>query len=104
MPAGSAVVQLRDEGGLGVFEVSAKHLGEEVVVAVPLPAVVQRDEEELVPLDVLQQFSRVSLPGEGLAQQNARLSEVACEVVETDLAAADVRGAPAVGSRAAGQR
>jgi GAF domain-containing protein len=36
--------------------------------------------------------------------QNVRLSEVAREVVETDLAAADVLGAPPVRSRAAQQR
>jgi GAF domain-containing protein len=35
---------------------------------------------------------------------HARLSEVAREVVETDLAAVDVLGAPAVGSQAADQR
>ena len=61
-------VELLHETGLLVEEPPAQDVGEEVVVAVPVPPVVQRDHEQVVPLEGLEHAAAIGLTGEGVAQ------------------------------------
>ena len=68
VPVAGPPVQLADALRLLVEEPGLQDVGEQVVVAVPLAAVVQRDQEQVVPVEGLQHGPTAVLPGEGVAQ------------------------------------
>jgi hypothetical protein len=49
-------------------EAAAQELGEEVVVAVPVPLVVERDDEEVIPLQSLQHLLALIAAGDRIAE------------------------------------
>ena len=61
-------VQVAEAIRLLVEEPGLEDVGEEVVVAVPLAAVVQRDQEEVVPVEGLEQGPAAGLAGDRVAQ------------------------------------
>ena len=67
-PAGAAPATL----GLLVEQARPQHVGEEVVVAVPPAAVVERDQEQVAPLQGLQHGLATVLAGDGVAQRAAQ--------------------------------
>ena len=54
VPGARSPVQLMDAVGLLVKQMRAQHIGKEMVVAVPLAAVVERDQEQVRPIESLQ--------------------------------------------------
>ena len=64
-------VQRRDAVGLLVEQARPQHVAEEVVVAVPPTAVVERDQEEVAPLERLEHGLAAVLAGDGIAQRAA---------------------------------
>ena len=52
----------RDEAGLPASELGPQQLSKEVMVAIPLATVVQRDQEEIVVLDLLEDAGTVRPP------------------------------------------
>src|SRR6516225_7277104 len=60
---------------LGLRELAAEHLGEQVVVSVPLQGVVQRHDEQVFPLEDLDQVRRAGRFGDGVAQRRAEPAE-----------------------------
>jgi hypothetical protein len=51
VPGAGALVQGGRDVRLGPGKLAAEHLGEEMVIAEPLPGVVQRHDEEVLPLE-----------------------------------------------------
>jgi hypothetical protein len=62
------VVELADAFGLLVEETRAQHVGEEVVVPVPVPAIVERYDEEVRPVELLEHRLAARRAGDGIAQ------------------------------------
>ena len=71
-PGARPPVQFRDLAGLLVQQVRLQHVGEQVVVAVPAAAVVERDHEQVAPVQRLQHGLAAALPGDGVAQRAAQ--------------------------------
>jgi hypothetical protein len=71
VPAGGQKVQLVRKFGAFAPEAAAQEVGEEVMVTVPSPLVVQGDDEEVVPLQPLQHLLPIIAAGEGVAQRGA---------------------------------
>jgi hypothetical protein len=67
-PGTGPPVQPPDVVRLLFEQVRAQHVGEQVVVAVPLPMVVERDEEQVGPLQRHQPRRAAGLTGDGVAQ------------------------------------
>jgi hypothetical protein len=61
-------VQLWSTLGLLVFEMSLQDVGEQVVIAVPTTLVVERNDEEVSPLEGAQHRLAVASPGDGIAE------------------------------------
>jgi hypothetical protein len=61
-------VQLRDPLGSFLFKTDAQQVGEQVVVAPPAAHLVERDQEQVGPLDRLQHRLAVAATGDGVAQ------------------------------------
>jgi hypothetical protein len=57
--------------GVLLQDARAEHFGEEVVVAVPLPPVVQRHQEEVGPVERHEGHGAVGAPGDGVAERAA---------------------------------
>ena len=68
-PGAGPPVQLGDPTRLLPEQLRAEHVGEQVVVAVPLPVVVERDEEQVGPLERDQPRRPPGLAGDGIAQR-----------------------------------
>ena len=66
IPVAGALVQQRDLFRLLGEQARPQHIGEQVVVAVPLPLVVQGDEEEVGPLQARQHAAAVVAAGDGV--------------------------------------
>jgi hypothetical protein len=68
-PAAGPQVQHRDLLGLLALQAGPQDVGEQVVVAVPLPPVVQGDDEEVGALERRQHVAAVGAAGDGVAQR-----------------------------------
>ena len=62
-------MQLRHQFGLLVQQVRPQHVGEELVIAIPAAAVVERDEEQVPSIEGLEHGLAVVLAGDGIAQR-----------------------------------
>src|SRR5271169_6605718 len=71
MPCAGVLVQGRLEARLGPGQLTAKHLREQMVIAVPLAVIVERYEEEVLALQEVNDICRVSGPGNRVAQRRA---------------------------------
>ena len=69
-PLVRALVELGDEPGLALRELGAEQVGEELVVAVPLAAVVERNQEEVRALELRQARRRAPPPGHRVAERS----------------------------------
>jgi hypothetical protein len=67
-PRGGGLVQAGDLVGMSLHEARLQQVGEQVVVAPPAPDVVEREQEEVGPLDLLQQRLTVHAAGDRVAQ------------------------------------
>ena len=67
VPLAGSAVQLGNLVGLLVEQVRPQHVGEEVVIAVPLPALIERDEKKIPPLQRRQGGPATVLSGDGVA-------------------------------------
>ena len=74
-PATCPAVQRRDLAGLFIEQVRPQHIGEEMVVAIPATAVIQRDQEQVRPLQHHERRSAVRLTGDRIAQRPAQAVE-----------------------------
>ena len=72
VPRARPPVQVRHLVGLLVQQARLQHVGEEVVVAIPLAAVVERDQEQVAALQRLQHGLAAVLAGDGIAQRAAQ--------------------------------
>jgi hypothetical protein len=61
--------------GLLVQQARSQHVGEEMVVAIPPAAVVERDEEQIPPIERLQRGPAVVLARDGVTQRAAQAAE-----------------------------
>jgi len=66
VPPAGTLMQQRNLVGLLAEQVRSQHVGEQVVVAVPLPLIVQGDEEEVGPLQGREHVASVVAAGEGV--------------------------------------
>ncbi|HYH26346.1 MAG TPA: hypothetical protein VD834_13445 [Blastococcus sp.] len=64
-------MQLRDVIGPLVQQVRVRHVGAQVVTAVPATTVVERNDERVVPLEGLQHSSAARAAGDRVAQRTA---------------------------------
>src|SRR5580693_1111343 len=71
MPGTRALVQGRSDARLGPGQLAAKHLSEQMVIAVPLTVVVKRYEEDVLALEDVNDLCRVTGPGDGVAKGRA---------------------------------
>ena len=86
--------------GLLVEQARAQHVGEEVVVAVPPAAVVERDQEQVAALQRLQHGLAAVLAGDGIAQRAAQpVQDGGLQQEVLDVARAGAAGPPRPGSR-----
>ena len=69
VPGAGPPVQLVDPLGLFVGHSRPEHVGEEVVVAVPEAAIVERDEEEVRPIEPLEHRLPATATGDRIAQR-----------------------------------
>ena len=69
-PGGRGPVQLRHPFGLLLLEAGPQQVGEQVVVAPPAADLVQGDQEQVAPLQLLQQPLAVGPAGDGVAQRS----------------------------------
>ena len=74
-PAARAVMQGGHVVGLFVQQVRPKHVGEEMVIAIPTTAVIQRDKEQIRPLQRDESGPAVRLTGDRIAQWPAQTVE-----------------------------
>lgn len=68
-------MQLGDNGRLCPAELAAQQFAEEVVVAIPTPLLVQRDNREAVALEGFERRIRAFLSHDGVAQVTAKPAE-----------------------------
>jgi hypothetical protein len=71
VPGASPPVQQRYQAGLGLLprQLAAQHLGEEMVVPVPDPVVIGRDQEQVLSLQPLDELGGVVAPGDRVTQR-----------------------------------
>src|SRR5215217_4877164 len=67
-PLARPAVQLGNKLGSRLMQVLVKELGEEVMIPKPTPLVVQRDEEQVCPFQLLQHRLAITPAGNGVAQ------------------------------------
>src|SRR5690606_25022276 len=82
VPVARAAAKAFDEGGMLPPPACAQGLGEEVVIAVPPPVVVEWDEEEIGVVEPLEGLLTVAPSGEGVAQRARELLQRAGEEEE----------------------
>jgi hypothetical protein len=75
VPGGRAAVQHRQQVRLLLGEVPLQELAEEMVVPVPAAMVVELDEEQVLPLDLLQLRSRALAAQHSIAERRAHALE-----------------------------
>ena len=69
VPVARPTVELGHAVGLLVQEARPQHVGEELVVAIPAPPVVERDEEEVPAIERLQHRLAALVTGDGIAER-----------------------------------
>ena len=69
VPVARPTVEDRDAVGLLVLEARPEHVGEELVIAIPLAAVVERDQEQVCAIERLKHRLAARLTGHGIAQR-----------------------------------
>ena len=62
-------MQLVDQLGFLVDQPGAEHVGEQVVIAVPVAAVVERDEEQVRPIELLERRPPAGSAGDRVAER-----------------------------------
>jgi hypothetical protein len=72
VPDARAPVQLSNVVGLFVQQVRLQHVREQLVVAIPLAAIIQRDQEQVSLLQCNQLGLAAVLAGDGIAQRAAQ--------------------------------
>ncbi|MGH3232412.1 MAG: hypothetical protein ACRDOH_03980 [Streptosporangiaceae bacterium] len=75
MPATRALVQRAQQARLGPGEVTAQHLREETVITEPLPDLVERHDEQVLPVQDADNLRRVGRPDDGIAERRAETAE-----------------------------
>ena len=70
VPLAGALVQQRDLLRLLAEQARPQHVGEQVVVAVPLPPIVQRDDEQVGALQGRDHLAAVVAAGDGVTQRS----------------------------------
>ena len=70
VPVAGAPVQHRDQVGVLAEHAGAEHVGEQVVVAGPLPLVVEGDNEEVGSIETLEHHAAVGPSRDGVAQRS----------------------------------
>ena len=75
VPGGGALVQGGHDFRFGAAELTAEHLGEEMVIAEPLPRVVEWDDEEVFPFEDVDNFGRIGRSGHGITQRRAKSAQ-----------------------------
>ena len=68
-------MELRHPIGLRLPQVRLQHLGEEMVIAIPLALVVERNDEEVAAFQSFQHRFAIFLVGDGIAQRTAQAIE-----------------------------
>jgi len=71
-PRAGPPVQVRHLVRLLVEQARVQHVGKQMVVAIPLAAVIQRDQEQVPPVQRLQHGLAAALPGDRIAQRTAQ--------------------------------
>ena len=71
VPDARPPVQLRNVVGLLVQQVRLQNVGKQLMVAIPLPAVIERDEEQVVLLECSELGLTAVLAGDLIAQGSA---------------------------------
>src|SRR5215470_9691226 len=64
-PAAGSAVQFRNQGRVCLPQTGAQYLGKQLMVAIPLPFIVQGDQEQVAPLDVRQPRLAIVSPAYG---------------------------------------
>ena len=72
VPLARPPVQARNVVGLLVQQVRVQDVGEELVIAIPPAAVIERDQEQVPPLQRRQRGLATALAGDGIAQRAAQ--------------------------------
>ena len=72
VPCARPPVQARHLAGLLVVQACLQHVGEQMVVAIPPAAVIERDQEQVPAVQRLQHGLAAALPGDGIAQRAAQ--------------------------------
>ena len=72
VPFARPPVQVRHLAGLLVQQPRLQHVSEQMVVAIPPAAVIERDQEQVPPVQRLQHRLAATLPGDGIAQRTAQ--------------------------------
>jgi hypothetical protein len=72
VPLARPPMKLRDAVGLLVRQARPKNVGEELVVAIPAAAEVERDQEQVAAIERLQHELATALAGDGIAQRAAQ--------------------------------
>jgi hypothetical protein len=75
VPGARPLVQGTHAARIGHRELAAQQLGEQMVVAVPLPVVVQRHQEQVLPLQRLDDLRGVGRAGDGVAERGTEPGE-----------------------------
>ncbi len=71
VPLAGVEVEVRNTCGPKLPQPTAQHLGKQVVVAIPLPPVIERDEEQIGPLHILQQCLTIITSAQSIIQRPA---------------------------------
>ena len=72
VPRARPPVQVRHLAGLLVEQPRMQHVSKQMVVAIPPAAVIQRDQEQVPPVQCLQRGLAAALPGDRIAQRTAQ--------------------------------
>src|SRR5215212_6705891 len=73
IPGAGPLMQLWDDRRLHLLQAGAQHLGKEMMIAIPLTGVIQRDEEEIGLFELLQKLLAVLLTSDRITQRRAHL-------------------------------
>src|SRR5215211_3396186 len=75
VPTGGAEVQRRQQPGPFALKAASQEIGEEVMVTVPNPLIVQRNDQQVLPLQPFQRVLPVVAASESVAQGAAETVE-----------------------------
>jgi hypothetical protein len=67
VPTTSPSVQLSNHRWLLLLQPTAQHLGKQVMVAIPVPLVIEGNQEQVAPLDMHQKRLAIGSPSDGIA-------------------------------------